>query len=317
MKHRRRLTLFLVLAVILLASVPPAAAGVHLWRITEAFSNADGTIQFIEMTTCCGSAGGEVFVGSQHLRSSSGGDFIFPGNLSAGTNKHILLATDGYAALPGAPVRDYTIPAHFFSTAGDTLTFAVYDTWTIAAGALPTNGTSSLNKNEEDATDTPFVSLNSPTNLLERTGSVNAAGGPPGVPDGTGGTTPMMVALLTPDGSSLRISYDVASCTNASNHHLLFGQRSGFPAALGGQYTLLGGVCSVGNVSPYDWVSVPAPTDGKGLIWFQMVATDSGNVEGSWGKDSAGGEPTGPGNGGASVVCSLVKNSANACGHNP
>src|SRR5262245_22342574 len=184
MKSCRCLVPILICFVVLLSSGVPAWSGVHLWRVTELFSNADGTIQFIEMTTCCGSAGGEVFVGGQHL-SSNGHDFVFPANLAPGTNHHILLATDGFAALPGAPTRDYTIPANFFSTGGDTITFAVYDTMIFGAGTLPTNGSSSLNQNEDDATDTAFIAVNSPTNLGENTGSVNAGGGPPAVPDGT------------------------------------------------------------------------------------------------------------------------------------
>src|SRR5262245_25475910 len=256
MKLRRWLTPVVVCSVVLLWSGMPAWSGAHLWRVTELFSNADGTIQFIELTTCCGSTGGEIFLSGQHL-TSNGHDFVFPGNLNPGTNKHILLATDGFAALPGAPTRDYTLPPNFFSTAGDSITFIVYDTMTFGAGALPTNGSSSLNKNEEDATDTAFVAVNSPTNLAERSGSVNAGGGPPAVPDGKAGTTPLNVSTLSPDGTSLRVTYDTASCTNVSNHHLLFGQRSGFPSVPGGTWTLLGAICNIGNASSYDWMSVP------------------------------------------------------------
>jgi hypothetical protein len=41
----------------LLLGSAPAFSGVHLWRVKEIFSNADGTIQFIELATCCGSTG--------------------------------------------------------------------------------------------------------------------------------------------------------------------------------------------------------------------------------------------------------------------
>src|SRR5437773_2314672 len=85
-------------AVVLLFSSAPAVGGVHLWRISEAFSNASGTIQFIEMTTCCGSSGEEIFVGG-HVLSSNSHAFTFPGNLTMTTaNKHLLLATSGNAA---------------------------------------------------------------------------------------------------------------------------------------------------------------------------------------------------------------------------
>jgi len=316
MKSCRWLTPIIVCSVVLLWSGMPAWSGVHLWRVTELFSNADGTIQFIEMTTCCGSAGGEIFLNNQHLSSNSH-DFIFPGNLGPGTNHHILLGTAAFAALPGAPTPNHIIPANFFSTGGDTITFAVYDTMIFGAGTLPTNGTSSLNKNQDDATDTAFVAVNSPTNLSETTGSVNAGSGPsgpPAVPDGRAGTTPVTVSLLSPDGTSLRVSYDTASCTNVSNHHLLYGQRSGIPSTSGGTWTLLGTICNIGNTSPYDWIGVPSPPDGNNLIWVLLVATDSSGAEGSWGVSSAGAERLGPGNNGADGVCSVVKDVANTCG---
>jgi hypothetical protein len=305
-----------LVSVLMLFSSLPARSGVHLWRVTELFSNADGTIQFVELTTCCGSAGGEIFVGGQHLRTNAS-DFIFPGNLTMTTaNKHLLLGTTGYAALPGAPAPNYTIPSNFFAIGGDTVTFAVYDTMIFGAGAMPTNGTASLQKNEEDATDTAFVAVNSPTNLQERTGSVTAGGGPPSVPDGSAATTPLTVAPLTPNGSSLRLAFDITSCASGvSNHHIIYGQRSGLPSAPGGTFTPLGSVCGIGNATPYDWVGVPDPVDGSGLIWFILVATDSSGVEGSWGLDSAGNERRGPGNNGASGICALVKNSDNVCGH--
>lgn len=266
------------------------------------------------MTTCCGSAGGEIFLSGQVL-SSNGHAFTFPGNLTTATpNKHLLLATDGYAALPGVPARDYTIDPSFFAVTGDRLNFAVYDTWNI--GPVPTDGTNSLNKNEEDSTDTPFVQRNSPTNLHNDTGTIGAAGGPPAVPDGLGGTTPLLVASSNPDGSSLRVSYDIASCANSvADHHIIYGQKSGLPTAPGGIYTPLGAVCGIGNAVPYDWIGVPVPDDGQRLLWFLVVTTDSSGVEGSWGKDSLGNERNGPGNAGASGICALTRSLTNACGH--
>ena len=59
----------------------PALAGSHLWRFRELFSNADGTVQFIEMQECCG---GDSEMGLQNLwvnSESTGKTFIFPSNL--------------------------------------------------------------------------------------------------------------------------------------------------------------------------------------------------------------------------------------------
>jgi hypothetical protein len=291
-----------------------ARAGAHLWRVQEIFSNPSGTVQFIELATCCGSTG-EIFMAGQQLRSNSN-TFTFPANLSGSTlDKHVLLATDGYAAIPGAPARDHEIPANFFSINGDAISFATYDTMSFGPGVLPTNGTSSLNKDPDDPLDLKFTAVNSPTNYDDDTGSITVVSGPPGVPDGKNGTTAMTVQALTADASSLRVSFDTASCTNAAAYHILYGERSGFPAAPGGTYTLLGSVCNIGTASPYDWAGVPTASDGFGLIWWLIVATDSAFVEGSWGKDALSNERNGSGNNGADGTCALVKNVSNACGH--
>jgi len=304
----------LVCFLVLFGSTVPTLSGVHLWRVKEIFSNADGTIQFIEIATCCGSTT-ENFLSGQALSSNSH-SFSFPGNTAGSTlNKHVLLATSSFTGLPGAPVPDHIIVDNFFSTTADTVSFSVYDVMTFPAGSLPTDGTRSLNKDPNDLTDTKFTAINSPTNYADRTGTINAVTGPPGVPDGTGGTTPMTVAATTPDASTLRVSFDTTSCTNAADHHILYGQRSGLPLASGGAFGLLGGVCRIGSATPYDWMGVPVASDGSGLIWFLVVATDAGGAEGSWGVDSAATERVGPGNGGSSGICAIVKNVANACGH--
>jgi hypothetical protein len=214
------------------------------------------------------------------------------------------------------PARDYRIVDNFFAITGDRISFGVYDTWTFGPGLVPTDGFHSLNKDPDDINDVPFVLRNSPTNLRDQTGMIGAAGGPPAVPDGMAGTAPMTVAALALDGSSLRVSYDVASCTtDAANHHIIYGQKSGLPAAPGGIYTPLGGVCGIGNAVPYDWIGTPVPDDGLGLIWFLAVTTDTSGVEGSWGQDSLGNEQSGPGNGSASGICGLTRSLVNACGH--
>ena len=314
MRTLPRIATVLVCLAVVLWSSAPALSGVHLWRVKEIFSNADGTIQFIEIATCCGSTS-EIFLSGQILRSNTQ-SFTFPSNVSGTTlNKHYLLATRGFTALAGAPTPDQTIADKFFSTAGDTISFGTYDTMVFAAGALPTDGTHSLNKDPNDAFDTNFVGLNSPTNFADQTGTVSVVTGPPGVPDGTGGTKPVTVVPLTPDASSLQVSFDAQSCTNAADHHILFGQRSGFPAAPGGTFSLLGSVCGLGMTSPYDWVGAPGPSDGSNLMWFLVVATDAGFTEGSWGVDSRGVERVGPGNNGASGICAVVKSTTNTCGH--
>lgn len=312
MRIRSGISWALLSCVVLISGTMSAQAGVHLWRIDEIFSNPSGTVQFIELGTCCGSTG-EIFTSGHPVRSNAN-TFTFPGNQSGSTlNKHLLLATDGYAAIPGAPPRDYAIPANFFSVNGDSISFDIYDVLTFAAGVLPTNGTTSLNKDPGDTIK--YQAPNSPTNYAGQTGSITVTNGPPGVPDGKSGGTPMTIQALAADASSLRVSFDTGTCTSAAGYNILYGQRSGFPAAPGGTYTLLGTVCNIGAASPYDWTVVPNANDGFGLLWWVVVANDSAFVEGSWGKDALGNERNGTGNNGSDGTCAVVKNVANACGH--
>ncbi len=153
----------------------PALAGSHLWRINEVFSNADGTIQFIEMKECCGSPNEIALVGRWVLSDTTGNQFDFPANLAPGTtaNKHLLFATAGFAALPGAPTPDFVIADNFFDLNQDQLTYWMYPaaTLTFGIGELPTDGINSLNA---DAT----TGTNSPTNFADETGTVNTSGPP-------------------------------------------------------------------------------------------------------------------------------------------
>jgi hypothetical protein len=293
--------------------IAPSLAGVHLWRLKEAFSNADGTIQFIELATCCGSTT-ENAIGNKTV-TSNGNTFTFPANVTGSTlNKHILLATLDFAALPGAPTPNHIIPANFFSTSGDTLAFSPYDTMIFTGAQLPTDGVTSLNKDPNDNTDTQFTATNSPTNYSGQTGSVVVVSGPPAVPDGTGGSTPLRVLPVAADGSALTLVFDTGLCTNADTHHVLYGEAAGLPATPGGAFTLLGGICAIGAASPYAWTAVPEATDGSGILWFIVVTTDAGGVEGSWGMDGTLAERHGPGADGSSGICATAKSVANACG---
>ncbi len=170
MKYGRRTIALGVMSVGLVGIAgPQAMAGSHSWRINEIFSNADGTVQFIELKECCGFPN-EIFIGNKSVSSQATGNiFTFPGNLPPGTtaNAHLLLATPGFAALPGAPAPDYIIAAGFFAIKGDTLSYHVYDTFTFGAGELPTDCINSLH-------DGGSTGPNSPTNFADETGSVDA-----------------------------------------------------------------------------------------------------------------------------------------------
>lgn len=144
-----------------------ASAGSHLWDFSEVFSNADGTIQFIELHETNG-ADGEIFLAGKSIFSASTGQmFTFPSNLRPPTgDKYLLLATEGFAALPGAPTPDYIIPDGFFDADGDSLTYHVYDTYTF--GAVPTDCVMSMNRGVG-------VDMNSPENFAGEVGFVDCA----------------------------------------------------------------------------------------------------------------------------------------------
>ena len=124
---------------------PTARADFHLWKFAEIYSNASGTVQFIELSNL---ENGETLLGGQKLRSQ-GQTFTFPADLPAGTpteNRRLLLATPGYFNLRGVPTADYNLGVNsFFSIAGDTLNFAGgLDVLTFSGAQLPTDTRNSL-----------------------------------------------------------------------------------------------------------------------------------------------------------------------------
>ncbi len=171
---RARIATALVCVSGLVFAAAPAQAGSHLWRINEVFSSADGVVQFIEMKECCG-ASSEIFLDDKWVRSdATTNQFTFPANLSGNTaNRHLLLGTAAFAALPGAPMPDYIIPANFFDLDADTVRYWFYDQspLTFSSGQLPLDGERSLNDAGLPANNT-VVALNSPTNYAGESGQV-------------------------------------------------------------------------------------------------------------------------------------------------
>lgn len=148
-----------------------APVGSHLWVVNEIFSNADGTVQFIELKECCG-ASFETGLAGKHVFSIAN-SFIFPANLTGDTaNRHLLLGTAAFAAQPGAPTPDHIIQDNFFATGTDSIRWFVYSapTLTFFPGDLPMDGLLSLN---QDLSTSP----NSPTNYSDQTGQINLVPG--------------------------------------------------------------------------------------------------------------------------------------------
>ena len=168
----------------LLVLIPAASvtAGSHTWRVNEIFSNGDGTIQYIELRECCGFSGETLLNTRDVITDVGGGSFTFTSNLPAGTDtagKSILLATAGFAALPGAPTPDHIIADGFIVTGGDTVRYGPnppannYHTFTFGAGDLPTNGKDSVQVTNF-ATGAFTTGPNTPSNCAAQTGTVDA-----------------------------------------------------------------------------------------------------------------------------------------------
>ena len=127
----------------------------HLYRLNELYSNADGSIQFIELTV--GSFNSESFWSGQSLTASQGGithSYTFPGNLpsTATANRSVLVATQGFADL-GLVTPNFIVPAQFLFTNGGTVNFAGVSSITYAS--LPTDGSLSLSAGGTTATNSP------------------------------------------------------------------------------------------------------------------------------------------------------------------
>jgi len=156
-------------AIALLVSAGSARATFHLWQLNEIYSNADGTVQFIELIT---SAGGQQFLAGHSITSAQGAttlSFTFPSDLpgdSAG--RTFLIGTTGFAAL-GLVTPDYIVPNGFLFTTNGSVNFAGVDSvsWT----ALPVDGIMSIDR-------FGAMAINSPKNFAGATGSVFAPSAP-------------------------------------------------------------------------------------------------------------------------------------------
>jgi hypothetical protein len=167
-----------LLAALLIGFAGAASASFHLWQIHELYSNADGTIQFVEFEV--GNANGEQFLTGHMLVNLSGADrttYTFATDLPSGAtaNHSFLVATQGFANL-GIVAPDYIIPNGFLTIGGGTLQYGAsgsgpYATGpvdSVTYGPLPTDGVNSI-----DSGGVPHT--NSPTNFAGATGSVMPA----------------------------------------------------------------------------------------------------------------------------------------------
>ena len=130
-----------------LALLSSAHGAFHLYDIQEIFSNADGSIQFIELFTA---DSGQEFLSGHTLRleqitpASTLNTFNFSNGPAPTNNRTLLIGTASLTALGVTP--DFIIPAGFLTTSGTNkrVNFAE-GTDVVNIATLPFDGVQSLN----------------------------------------------------------------------------------------------------------------------------------------------------------------------------
>lgn len=146
-----------------------AEAKNHTWKFNEFYSNADGSVQFIELLESEGSDEETQLVFAEISTVLEPPKvYTFPTNLQGPTgNRSLLLANVGYTNVPGLPAPDYVLPDGFFDPAiGETFRYRmVLDMVSFEPGQIPTDGSLSIDR-------TGIVGVNSPTNFAGESGSI-------------------------------------------------------------------------------------------------------------------------------------------------
>jgi hypothetical protein len=156
MRRSRSLPILVGLAVGIWSQY--ALATFHLWKIDQVYSNADGSVQYVDFLLPPPVTDDESHLSGRTLTAGLNSNSLtfgtdLPSQPAAG--QHFLVATPGFAAIAGV-IPDYTFSGGpFFNTSGDTLTYASgVDTFTFAA--LPLDGIHALNRNGSTAINAPI-----------------------------------------------------------------------------------------------------------------------------------------------------------------
>jgi hypothetical protein len=144
-----------MLFVLVLLFVAPftSYASHHGWAPVEAFSNTDGTLQFVEMYTAGNNEGAltAAKLEASNLSTNAYNEFTFTNISSATAGKSLLIATSGFEAAFGI-TPDFIVPDGFLTvTAGD-VWYNTALTWT---NGLPTDGFTSFKTGGVTSPGTP------------------------------------------------------------------------------------------------------------------------------------------------------------------
>ncbi len=172
----KRNTFSPVLCLIAALSIMPgsARASFHLYAIQEIFTNADGSVQFIELFTTFAN---QQFLGGHTITFQSGVNTLNTTPLAqlpgSSQNKSFLVGTANLGTLYGV-TPDFVIPANFFAAGPDNFINFAEGTDRVNLSLLPANGTSSINGQIGNSTPTS-ISVNSfatPTNFAGQTATI-------------------------------------------------------------------------------------------------------------------------------------------------
>lgn len=197
---RRPLSILLLTAA--LGGTAPAQAAFHLWDVSEVYTNADGSVQFIEFFT---TASNQQFLLEHLLQTSTEGVtdsiYTFPENLGVGpgestADRHFLFASPGFEAVAGI-VPDYEwTGALSFIHVGTNDFVELVGADGISLVNLPTDGTLSL------LGDGVTTAVPTPTNFAGETGTIVPEPGAPALALGAAGA--LLGIARTRRGASTR-----------------------------------------------------------------------------------------------------------------
>jgi len=154
----KRVSIALATLLLALGGALPSQAAFHLFRIDQIYSSADSTVQYVVITEATGSNGENFWSGNRLETTSSAGakqQFVFPANLPSSdtASRHVLIGTASFAALH-LVTPDYTVADGFIPRGGGKLDYA-NGTDEVTFGALPTDGATAFNRNNQPVAATP------------------------------------------------------------------------------------------------------------------------------------------------------------------